>query len=311
MLIKSPESPNSCVQPLQYFSAARVAFRTILENLDFSKNKKLLLPAYIGITDREGSGVSDPVQQTATAYEFYTLDKKLQALKNDLYDQLRSENYSALLIIHYFGFCQNNMAEIIELCHQHNIVLIEDCAHSMLSDSPYGQLGKLGDFSFYSIHKFLAVKDGGCLRVNNRDYEHMLQKPPRIRPALETLDMLARVDLEVISEKRRSNYLYLLKLIRDCQGIDIIYPELPNGIVPHNLPITVKGGQRQSVYFKLIDDGVPVVALYYRMIKPIIDKCFGDSLYLSENILNLPVHQDIQEDDLEFIAQKLKESLKA
>lgn len=310
MLIKSPESQYSCVQPLQYSSAARVAFHTILRNLDFSSGKKLLLPAYIGITDREGSGVFDPVQETATPYEFYSLDRKLGAIKDELYDLLQSGKYRALLVLHYFGFCQNDMAEIVRLCRKNDVLLIEDCAHTMLSEGPDGQLGKLGDFSFCSIHKYLATSEGGCLRVNNREYEYLLHLSPPTRPKPEVLDMVARADLEAIREKRRSNYLQLMELIIDCPGIDIMYPELPYGIAPHNLPIIVKDGQREPLYFKLTDRGVPVIALYYRMIDPITKGNYGDALYVSANILNLPVHQDIETEDLELIARELKASLK-
>ena len=272
MLLKSPESLYSCVQPVQYLSAARDAFSIILANLDFSEEKKLLLPAYIGITDREGSGVFDPVQQAAIPYEFYPLDRKLSALKDDLYDLIRSEKYRALLVIHYFGFCQNDMEEIALLCYKHNVLLIEDCAHTMLSEVPYGRLGMLGDFSFFSVHKFLATEEGGCLRVNNQDYEYLLHLSSHSRPKPETLDMLVRADLSAIREKRRSNYFHLMGLINNFPGIDIMYSDLPNGIAPHNLPIIVKDGQRESVYFKLIDFDIPVIALYYRMINPINEK---------------------------------------
>ncbi len=310
MIKKIPESQYNCVRPIQYTSSAREAFRVILENLSFSSGQKLLLPAYIGITDREGSGVLDPVEKTKTPYEFYALNRQLSAIKEDLYERIRSENYGALLVIHYFGFCQNNMQEIVNLCHKHKVLLIEDCAHTMLSETENGELGKLGDFSFYSIHKFLATKDGGCLCVNNKSYESLLHFPARAQPQMETLDMLARADLGAVRESRRSNYLYLMKLIKNYPGIDIMYPDLPQGIAPHNLPILVKGGQRESVYFKLIERGVPVIALYYRMINSIKDKGYDDSLYVSENILNFPIHQDIQKSNLDVIAQRLKESLK-
>ena len=310
MLIKSPEAINNCVQPIKYTNAARVAFQIILESIDFNNGEKLLLPAYIGITDREGSGVIDPVLETATPYEFYTLDRKLRAIKDELYSLVQSEKYRALLVIHYFGFCQNDIVEIARMCKKHNVLLIEDCAHTMHSEVPGGQLGSFGDFSFYSIHKFLATKEGGYLRVNNRDFEHLLHLPLFTWPKTETYDMLARADLDGIREKRRSNYLHLMELLGNCTDIEIIYPELPDGIAPHNLPIIVKNGQREALYFKLIDRGIPVIALYYRMIDPIKKGGYGDALYVSENILNLPVHQDIYLEDIEVIARRLKESLK-
>ena len=306
MLTKSPELQNICTQPLQYSSAARISFRTILENLDFSSEKQLLLPAYIGITDREGSGVLDPVLQTNTPYKFYALDKNLSAIKKNLYDLIKSKKFRALLVIHYFGFCQNDMEEISCLCKKYDVMIIEDCAHTMLSVTPYGQLGKLGDFSFNSIHKILATDDGGCLRVNNIEYEELLKKPQRRRPKAETYNMIALADLDAIREKRRFNYLQLMELIKDYPGIEIMYPDLPEGIAPHNFPIIVENGKREEMYFKLIERGIPVVALYYRMIEPIISGNYSDSLYVSENILNLPVHQDIDIDDLLCIKKGLQ-----
>jgi len=305
-MYKTPKSLNNCVDPIQFMGTARDALYRILKTLNFNEDKKLLLPSYIGVSDREGSGVFDPVQQTNTPYQFYTLDKKLSALKGELYNFISSGNYCALLIIHYFGFCQNDMNEIVSLCSKNNVLLIEDCAHSMLSEIPHGQLGTLGDFSIFSIHKFLATKDGGCLRVNNKDYEYLLQEPASTKPKLETLDTRTRSDLNAIREKRRNNYLYLTELIDNVSEIEIMYSELPVGIAPHNFPIIIKNGERESLYFKLIDSGVPVIALYYKMINPILEGDYRDSIYLSDNILNLPVHQDITAKDIQTIIRRIQ-----
>jgi dTDP-4-amino-4,6-dideoxygalactose transaminase len=310
MLTKSPVSQNTCVQPIQYTKAARVAFRTILQNIDFSDGKRLLIPAYIGITDREGSGVLDPIEDTATPYTFYPLDRKLGAIKEELYTLIQSGNYKALLVLHYFGFCQNDMPQIALQCKANGVLLIEDCAHTMLSHGPGGQLGHLGDFAFFSIHKFLATSEGGFLRVNNKDYAHLLALPPPPQPVQEVVEMLAKADLEAIREKRRSNYLQLVELLGDCTTVELMYPHLPDGIAPHNLPLIVKDGQREALYFKLLDRDVPVIALYYRMIAPIQNGHFEDAVYLSENILNLPIHQDIEPEDLELVAQNLIEAAK-
>jgi len=141
--------------------------------------------------------------------------------------------------------------------------------------------------------------------VNNLEYGDLFRSKTASQPRLETMDMVLRSDLSAIREKRISNYLYLVDLISDFQNIEIMYPELPVGIAPHNLPIIVKNGDRESLYFKLIEQGVPVIALYYRMIEPIINGNCGASLYISENILNLPIHQDIDKEDLFFIKNAL------
>lgn len=266
-----------------------------------------MLPAYIGVTDREGSGVFDPVQETRTPHDFYYVDRKLGAVPEDLYSRIRSGNYRALLIIHYFGFCQNDMEKIAHLCKENQVVLIEDCAHTMFSVTDRGELGRFGDFCFYSLHKFLAVKDGGCLMINNSNYLHLLDSLPTAKPSLETLEMVAKVDLQAIREKRRTNYLQLLGLIGEVKGIKCMYPTLPDGIAPHNFPVMVKGNQRESLYFKLTERDIPVIALYYRMIDPIIEGPFPDAQFVSAHILNFPIHQDIQSSDIGYITKVLQD----
>lgn len=311
MLTKNPEDLKSCVFPVKYFSAAREAFSEILASLEFSSDKKLLLPAYIGITDREGSGVYDPVQENSTPHDFYSLDERLGAIEVELFDLIESGQYRALLIIHYFGFCQNRMDKIVELCKRNGVLLIEDCAHTMLSSVDMGNLGHLGDFSFYSIHKYLAAKDGGCLRVNNHQYLSNLQRSDRsIRtPSTETLNVILESNLEAIKARRRENYLHLSELLRPLEGIELMYDELPLGISPHNLPLIVNEGRREEIYFKLIEVGVPAIALYYRMIPPIAAGGFPNALKVSASILNLPVHQDVATSELDFVAEKFEAAL--
>jgi len=76
-----------------------------------------------------------------------------------------------------------------------------------------------------------------------------------------------------------------------------------------NLPIIVKNNKREKLYFKLMDEGIPTIALYYRLIDSIDRRQYPDSYYLSNNILNLPVHQDITKNDIEILTKKLIYSL--
>ena len=302
ILTKSAENPNQCIKPLCFTKTARNAFQIILTEIDFSEGKKLLLPAYIGITDREGSGVFDPVLNTKTPHEFYALDLRLSAKKTDLHEKIASGDFAAVLIIHYFGFCQNDMEEITRLCRENNVLIIEDCAHSLLSENELGGLGSIGDFGFYSLHKILAVKDGGMLRVNNPRYKRLIESNPARLPSAQTLEDVSRADHEAIKKKRRENYTRLATLMQSGFGYEVMYPKLPPGIVPHNFPVLIAEGKREKVYFELIAKNVPAVALYYRMIAPIVSGKYEDSIAVSGSILNLPVHQDITLNDIDDVA---------
>ena len=305
-MLKDPKSIRNCTFPLQYSNAARESFRVILQALNFSVEKRLLLPAYIGITEREGSGVFDPVLETATPHDFYHVNHKLSAVREDLYERIRSGNYRALLVIHYFGFCQNDIQEIALLCKQNHVLLIEDCAHTMISSTSQGELGSFGDFCFYSLHKFLPVNDGGCLRINNPDYIHLLDSPPSSRAAIGTLDVAAKINLEAIREKRRTNYMHFLGMVKEIEELECMYPNLPDGITPLNFPVIMRVKKREQLYFKLIERGIPVIALYYRLIDPINEVEFPEEHFVSKHILNFPIHQDIELLELKKIAKVLQ-----
>ena len=179
MLVKEPQAINNSFSSKIFYKDARSGMRTVLNELKAKNNKGILLPDYIGVTDREGSGVFDPVEETGIAYNFYSLNTKLGAIKADLYSKLETKEYSALLIIHYFGFCQNDINEVAELCQKNDVILIEDCAHSMASKINGIELGTFGDFSIYSLHKYLPTKDGGYIRINNSEYYYLLDNKQR------------------------------------------------------------------------------------------------------------------------------------
>jgi dTDP-4-amino-4,6-dideoxygalactose transaminase len=72
----------------------------------------------------------------------------------------------ALYVIHYAGFAQP-MDEILALARRKGLVVVEDCALSLLAAEgtrPLGSRGHLGVFCFY---KTLPVPNGGALVVND------------------------------------------------------------------------------------------------------------------------------------------------
>lgn len=81
-------------------------------------------------------------------------------------DELRAKmegraRIKMVLITNYFGFLQPHRNEIKELCAKRGVSLIEDCAHSLLTEGS----GDTGDFSAYSFRKILPLRDGGGLGI--------------------------------------------------------------------------------------------------------------------------------------------------
>ena len=98
--------------------------------------------------------------------------------------------------------------------------------------------------------------------------------------------------------------------MQDVTEIDVMYPTL-NGEVPHNFPIKVRHGKREQLYFNLMKKGMPTIALYYRLIDKIEKEEFPISFKISDEILNLPVHQDTSLKDIDLLCAALKKYFKA
>lgn len=309
MIIKEPENKTEFAKKIYFAKSARIGFSHILSQLFSNSEKKILMPAYIGETDKEGSGVFDPVRQNNVAYGFYRMKDDLSGDIQDIEEKIKSGVYRAILIIHYFGFVQNEMRRLSQLCKENNVVLIEDCAHSFFSKYEGKTIGEWGDVCFYSIHKVIPTEDGGYFQINNEDLNLTGLDINDQDINVETLDLYIRTDYLKVNQLKVENYKYYLKGFLGIEGIEPLFPELPDGIIPLNFPIKVDKGLREKLYFKLIDKGVLTCALYYRMIEEIAKDDYPNSYALSNCILNLPVHQDTLVEDIYEIISKLKESL--
>jgi dTDP-4-amino-4,6-dideoxygalactose transaminase len=97
----------------------------------------------------------------------------------------------AVYVTHYFGFPQP-LNEIKQLCSKHGLLLVEDCALSLLSSDRDQKIGLTGDVAVFSLPKTLPLPDGGALCVNN-DFQTqfpLLSKPKTMRVFSSTLPIL-------------------------------------------------------------------------------------------------------------------------
>ena len=125
--------------------------------LKLEPSDTVLLPAFT---------CKDVVKSYATKVKvvFYDIQPDLSIDPDVLRAKIKASRPRMILITDYFGFLQPYRHQIRQLCDDHDVCLIEDCAHSLLTKGA----GELGDFAIYSFRKILPVPDGGGLRVNRQ-----------------------------------------------------------------------------------------------------------------------------------------------
>lgn len=75
-----------------------------------------------------------------------------------------------ILLSHIGGIINPEIAEIAEFCKLHNIILLEDCAHSFGATHQNRHSGTFGDAGVYSFYatKAIPAGEGGIVVTNNK-----------------------------------------------------------------------------------------------------------------------------------------------
>ena len=132
----------------------RDALSLAVSHLGLTGNDTVLLPAY------NCKEVLRPFKRTHVV--LYDVCPDLTVDPEEINRKLRSARVKVLVLINYFGFLQPCREQIKRICAGNGVLVIEDCAHSLLTAGS----GNTGDLSVYSFRKILPVPDGGGLRIN-------------------------------------------------------------------------------------------------------------------------------------------------
>ena len=118
-----------------------------------------------------------------------------------------------------------------------------------------------------------------------------------------TRRMLRNISSPDIINLRRQNYLTYLEALKHTDRIEPLYRELPPGVCPLLFPVIVP--ERNRIYAKLTADLI-AVAPWWAGYHPDLpwDK-YPDACFLKDNILVLPVHQQLNTEDILFIVDVL------
>lgn len=114
-----------------------------------------------------------------------------------------------------------------------------------------------------------------------------------------------RVSAEKIRTNRRRNFQFMLEHIPEKYHL---FSELPNGAVPWFFPVKLEN--REQVFQELTRRGVDCARFWRQSHPDIPAEQFPEVKRLRETILELPIHQDLNEKHLSYICNQFNQIVK-
>jgi len=144
----------------EFHFLGREALLSCMIKLGLKSGDNIIIPAYICDSSIK------PLHVYGFNLIFIDIDKNLNLPCSELKRIIDSKEIKALLLVHYFDYKQE-IKEIMDLCREQRIKVIEDMSHGFLSQLLTNKKSIMGDAEIFSIRKSLPTADGGAMRINN------------------------------------------------------------------------------------------------------------------------------------------------
>ncbi|GAF82742.1 unnamed protein product [marine sediment metagenome] len=153
------------------FNSGRSSLFAILKSLNFNEGDEVLLQAFTC------NASSNPIIWAGYMPIYVDCNEETFNIDvNDLEKKITSKS-KAVIVQNTFGL-PADMDKVKEVCKKHNLVLIEDCAHSLGAEYKGSKAGTIGDVSFFSFSrdKIISSVYGGMIATNNESLAEKIKK---------------------------------------------------------------------------------------------------------------------------------------
>jgi dTDP-4-amino-4,6-dideoxygalactose transaminase len=162
------------------FNSGRSAFLAILHSLELEKEAEILVQSFTC------NAAVNPIIWSGLKPVYVDCDEK--TFNIDIEDLKRkiSSKVRAIMVQHTFGL-PADIDEILKICEENHLILIEDCAHSLgaeYKDKKVGTFGKVAFFSFgrdkiiSSVYGGMAITNDPSLAKKLRQSQDKFGYPP-------------------------------------------------------------------------------------------------------------------------------------
>ncbi len=307
------------------------ALQIALMALDLKPGDEVIVPSFTYVATAEVIALLGltPIMVDAD-YDTFNID--ITALKKSI-----TPNTKAIIPVHLFGqACA--MAELLAIAKDNNLFIIEDNAQSIGADYSddktkikTGLIGDIGTTSFYPSKNLGAYGDGGALTTNddklaekirrianhgqNKKYHHSMVGVNSRLDSIQAGILSVKLDhLETFNQKRYDLAQFYNIELASIKEIIIPKEDKNSTHVYHQYTLKVLNNKRDDLKTYLQSYDIPSMIYYpiplykqeaYRrnnenVFHPVTEQ-------LCKEVLSLPMHPDMREDQRNYIVQKVKE----
>ena len=245
----------------------------------------------------------------------------------------------AIVPVHLYGHAAD-MEPIMAIAKKHNLFVIEDNAQGIGNDYTFsdgstkktGSIGDIGCTSFYPSKNLGAYGDGGAMFTNDEKLAEKLkmiashgqskQYYHDVVGCNSRLDAMQAAILDIKLKKldeyiaaRRKAADYYDAAFAGNEKISVPFRAANNNHVFHQYTLTLEGVDRDALNKFLAEKGVPSM-IYYPIpahkqkmfdIFEGMDFDLPVTEWLTERVISLPMHTELEEDQQAFIVSKVLE----
>jgi len=241
----------------------------------------------------------------------------------------------AIVPVHLFGQCAN-MEAVLEIAKENDLYVIEDTAQAIGADYTFsngvskkaGTIGDVGTTSFFPSKNLGCYGDGGAIFTNDdnlayilrgivnhgmykRYYHDVIGVNSRLDSIQATILRAKLPQLDAYCDARRDAAEYYNTAFADSNNITVPITSNFTTHVFHQYTLKLNGVDRDALHQYLLDQNIPC-AIYYPV--PLhSQKAYSDDRYNEEDfevtnklirsVISLPMHTELEEDQLKFITQ--------
>ena len=276
---------------------------------------------------------------------FIDINPKTMNMDENLIEAAITEKTKAILPVHYAGVACN-MDKIMEIAKKHDLIVIEDAAQGVMSEYKGKTLGTIGEYGCFSFHetKNYSMGEGGALLINNKEnvekaeiirekgtnrsrffrgqvdkYTWVDKGSSYLPSELNAAYLYAQLENADLIYNDRMNtwnkYKELLQELADKNLIELQYIPEDCKHNAHMFYIKCKDlDERTRLIDFLKENNINAVFHYIPLHSAEAGLKFGrfhgEDKYTtkeSERLLRLPLYYGLKEEDVEFVASKIKE----